>query len=439
MNPYPPAFEGVEVFAFPVDSLDRLGVPVWTTAAWTDDGVFCNGVGYGRTVEAAQLSAWGELAESWAAHHAIRASEPLLASFAALGPDRALDPRAAILPAGSAWTPETEMAWLPCAGGRLVPIELVATRFADLPDGMPEPVLTPITNGLGAGPHARQHGVRELIQRDGNSVSYRALDRGVGIDLDGLEDPVALELLHRYADAGVDVRVKLAGISCGCASVYVVGDDADPPHPLSLAATGEAAHPRRDLAVRKALLEFAAARVRRIFNHGPLERLPLPDAYRARFEDAPLGSEEDRSLTATREWAHLSADETRARLERIHAVKSTVALTDLPDGEEEDLGDLEVLWVPFDVLDGVDAGKAIVPGLEVESLSYGRVGPRNLARLVEPGVPFAGTGSPPPGALPLPSADGWLDPSQLDDAVGDLYALYREPGRHVVALSEAHR
>jgi ribosomal protein S12 methylthiotransferase accessory factor len=322
-------------------------------------------------------------------------------------------------------------------------LELVASRRADLPAGY-EPLFTPVTNGLGAGPAAREHGLRELLQRDGNSVSYRALDRGVGVELDGLADPVALELLARYDAAGVDVRVKLAGISCGVASVYCVGRDrdlADAPHPLALAACGEAAQPRRELAVRKALLEFAAARSRRIFNHAPfavLERV-VPAGYLDRFRSAPLRSEEDRSLRATLDWAGLDAPATAARLQRIHAVRETVALSSLPDAAEVDLAahGLEALWVPFGEL----AGKAFVPGLEVESLSYARVGPRNLARLVEAGVGFAGYGPPPPGAEPLvlPEGEpgGWLDLAAMDSAVGDLYGLYREPGRHVAAMAAA--
>jgi hypothetical protein len=89
------------------------------------------------------------------------------------------------------------------------------------------------------------------------------------------------------------------------------------------------------------------------------------------------------------------------------------------------------------------AGKAFVPGLEVESLSYARVGPRNLARLRALGVPFAGVGAPPAGAAALPLMEGhpaaWLDVAAMDAAVGELYALQREPGRHVVAPAEERR
>lgn len=61
--------------------------------------------------------------------------------------------------------------------------------------------------------------------------------------------------------------------------------------------------------------------------------------------------------------------------------------------------------------------KAIVLGLEVETMSYGRCGSRNLDRLLERDLGLVGVGVPPDGALVLP--------------------LYREPSRHVAALALA--
>ena len=62
----------------------------------------------------------------------------------------------------------------------------------------------------------------------------------------------------------------------------------------------------------------------------------------------------------------------------------------------------------------------IVPGLEVETLTYGRLGARNARRLRAMGSPLlAGAG---------------LDPAAVDAAMARLYPLYREPGRHVLGL-----
>jgi YcaO-like protein with predicted kinase domain len=455
---YDAALGAPGVVEFPIDGLDVLDVPVWTTMSWTRHGVFCAGTGYGADEAAARASAWGELAEAALAHETLHDAEPIRGSYAGLlaerGPRGVLDPRLSPLPAGSPWRPDDDRPWLAMTArsdGRevLVPAEVVATEPADLPPGT-DPLFTPVTNGLGAGlseDRACDHGVREILQRDGNSVTYRALDRGIAVDLDGLEDPVARELLERYDEAGLDITVKLAGTSCGAASVYVVGRERDlarVPHPLMLGAAGEAADPRREVAVRKALLEFASSRCRRMFSHAPLAALEpvLPAGYLEQVRAQPPEPDEDRALQATLTWARLSPQEMAARLERIFAVRERVPLASLPDGDTADPLDhgFEVLWRRFGSPDAPAlAGKAFVPGLEVESLSYARVGPRNLARLRGQGVAFAGVGAPPRGAVALPLPEGtpaaWLDVAAMDEAVGELYGLYREPARHVAAFA----
>ncbi len=63
----PPGFERYE---FPLDALDRLGVPVFYAAAFTPDDVALTGVGYGDTELLARASALGEMVETvstWAA------------------------------------------------------------------------------------------------------------------------------------------------------------------------------------------------------------------------------------------------------------------------------------------------------------------------------------------------------------------------------------
>ena len=87
--------------------------------------------------------------------------------------------------------------------------------------------------------------------------------------------------------------------------------------------------------------------------------------------------------------------------------------------------------------------KAIVPGLEVETGSYSRIGARNLRRLLRRDDGLVGTDDPPARARPilLPKSGHdefgprpWLDVEALHGTVGRLYPLYREPSRHVTAL-----
>jgi ribosomal protein S12 methylthiotransferase accessory factor len=149
----------------------------------------------------------------------------------------------------------------------------------------------------------------------------------------------------------------------------------------------------------------------------------------------------------------------------VYAVHSHVAFSDLPH-TELDPGDrttllgvvvnrlrdagLDVLYVDYSSPNGeVSAVKAIVPGLEVETMSYGRIGPRNLRRLLDRDSDLVVTGdaSGRPGArriLLTPEREAelgpaWLDYEAMERTVGNLYPLYREPGRHVAALASERR
>jgi len=76
---------------------------------------------------------------------------------------------------------------------------------------------------------------------------------------------------------------------------------------------------------------------------------------------------------------------------------------------------------------GISVVKAIVPGLEVETMTYRRIGRRNVERLLARQSPLVGLGGP-----------AWLDPLALERAMGRLYALYREPGRHTIGFLNKH-
>jgi thiazole/oxazole-forming peptide maturase SagD family component len=470
---------------FPYTALDRPGVPVYSAALWPEKGEFCNGLGYGTTEAEAMTGAFGELAEVAAAHDALPGIPRTRASYkdlvAQYGEKSVLNPLQACLEAGSGYHHDRKLDWVearryPTGETVLVPVEFVATRFADLSPGErhEERLITPITNGLGAGPnlaHALSHGLLELIQRDGNSVSYRALDQGVDVDVDEVADPGTRALLDTLDSYGIEVIVKLAATDFGMANLYVVGHDRNPqdaPHPVALSACGEAAHPDRERTLRKALLEFTAARARKLFNHGPLKEVSrvAPPGYVERFRESPLGSEEDRSLSAMLDWLSLSHEEMMDLLaDPVLAVRSRTSFSDLPhtqlDGEDreallttvaERLADagLDVLYVDLSPRNGggeVRVVHAIVPGLEVETMSYGRIGARNLRRLLDRDSNLVGLGDPPrskPQArrIPLPGADkerfggpAWLNYEAVERVVGRLYPLYREPGRHVAALA----
>lgn len=263
--------------------------------------------------------------------------------------------------------------------------------------------------------------------------------------------------------------VKPADCDLGLTNLYVVGADRDEEggDPLMAAACGEAAHPDREVALRKALLEFAAARARLAFTHGPLG--PVRAVAPPRYLDAyvrrhSLAGEEDRALWAMMAWCALPNGATRGALAgSVLAAREWVPFASLPTVAAPPAGraalarlvverlaaaGLDVLYADLSPAGApeVRVVKAIVPGLEVETMSYYRIGPRNLRRLLARGTDLVGIGAPPPGARPVLLTDtdrerlggpAWLDPAAVDRAVGPLYVLYREPGRHSAPLALA--
>ncbi len=146
--------------------------------------------------------------------------------------------------------------------------------------------------------------------------------------------------------------------------------------------------------------------MRKVFTHGPVEAVDAvaPPGYRRRWEAHHPSAGEDRTLRAMREWLRLDAEALRglvaptsfsrrtstrldalpehADLRRSSDVATwdtlTALLLDRLAGEG-----LEVLVLDASpAVDGLHAVKVVVPGLEVETLSYGRIGERNAARLL---------------------------------------------------------
>ena len=466
-------------WSFAYGGLDRLGVPVVAAGFAFPDNYIFDGFGYGATPEEALVGALGELSEDTHAEAALAQAHRVEASYrdlvGRLGPAGVCDPRTLCLPAGSAYSPEMPLTWVEArrlATGEavLIPIEFAAISSRQL--GGLRRLITPITNGQGAGlsrDQALAHGLLELLQRDGNGLEFRALDRGVVLDLDTVTDPSTLDLLARYKASGLRIVPKLATTEFGLANLYVVGSDADPGAdlPIKLTACGEAAHPDRDRALRKALLEFGAARARKAFMHGPLDAVAAatPAGYLDDYlATLTIEGEEPRALDAMVAWISSSGDQLRSMLAgSVLAERSLVPFSSLPalgpsvDQPTERLrvvvnsltAGLDVLYVDHSPPGGeVFACKAIVPGLEVETMSYRRIGGRGVRKLLDRGSPLVGLGQPPAGCLPVIldesardrlGGPAWLDPVAVDAAVGPLYPLYREPSSHAAQVARTHR
>jgi ribosomal protein S12 methylthiotransferase accessory factor len=475
----------VELFS--LTPLDVTGVPCWNAIFLNEDGtrfhgVVPHGVGYGTTDAEAIIGTTGELAEAVHSAGAIARFPRRTGSYAALaaelGPRGIADPFTLCLPAGSLVDHDTPLEWVPAQswprGATVwVPTEIAACSVGDLTPGY-RPFTTPITNGLGAGPtldFAIGHGICELLQRDGNGTGFRAMDRGITLDLEaGPADPRTRALLAKLASLGIEVIPKFASTEFGVAGIYCVGSErsATAPFPIMVTAAGEAASLDREQALRKALFEFAAARARKAFSHAPLaaiERI-APPGYVERFRGYhSLAGEESRALRAMMEWCTADQDTLRNLLaDTVLSRRESVPFASLPtwDGplagtpvvselaRRFDEAGMEILFVDFSPqsVPNVHVVKAIVPGLEVETMSYHRIGERGVRKLLERGSRLAGIGEMPSGAAPVRLPAGaaerlggpaWLDVAEIDRIVGRLYPLYREPEVHSAPITLERR
>lgn len=468
---------------------DSTGVPV-TATAWDPPGGpgaggDAHGVGYGASEVEARVGALGELAERVALAPRLRAllGGARRASHAELvaevGAGGVADPLELALPAGSSYTADQPLDWVPAVRWSTGETVLVPSDAAAFDGSLPSPggpgrLFTPVSNGLGAGAgddalvRAVGHGLLELLQRDGDTVSFKALDTGEVIDVDALAAAEAASsaaggdelagVLAQLRAAGTEPVVKLAA-STPVPVVFCHGSQEAPgTPPMAVGAVGEAAHPDAALAVRKALLEHAASRARRVFAFGPLADVQrLSPRYWELEQRRPVGEQEERALHEAAAWARLDVAGVRAAVEpafgrRTRVVGVPELLAASSPGERGPAELLELLLgrlEGFDVLvvasgeadggpGGVRSAKVVVPGLEVETLSYGRIGERVARRLLDRSDPLVAR-SDGPGRLPVRLTAAavdrlggplWWDAARAAEVLGPLYPLYREPRRH---------
>jgi len=464
------------VSVFRIDHLDRTGIPVVQANLILENEPATTGYGYGFTEVEAEVGALGELCEEVHCGAWIAKAPRVTGSYAALSRERAVvDPLTLCLSAGSDYTPDLELPWIearrwPSGETVLVPREWVAAYPYQL--GEAPRLITPITNGLGAGfdlEHAIAHGIMEALQRDGNVVSYRALDQGAVVEMDAVPDPQVRGLLDKLKSLGIGVTVKLAATDFGMANLYVVGDDGgQPTAPIQITSCGEAVSPDRERTLRKALLEFCGSRARKAATHGPIpllrDALPI-DYVERQMRVAMLDEEESRAMDAMVEWMEQDAAALRGRLagnvfsersRRPFSALPTVPAAAVANPKDrlsllterlaaEDLGILYVDCSPAD--HAVRVVKVIVPGLESETMSYHRIGWRGVRRLRDRGDPLvldaardgAGRVLLRPEDEARAGGPAWFDIALADRIVGQLYPMYRETGTFSAQMVLAKR
>ena len=296
-----------------ITGLDRIGIPV-VVACRPNSRSLAVSQGKGLDLPAARASALMESVEAW---HAERITLPLkLASFEELRyTHRLADVAGLPRTHRSIFHPELALLWI--EGRDLlqqeplwVPYELVHTNYT-LPHPTGSGCFTPTSNGLAAGNHlleAISHGICEVVERDATTL-WQLLDddarADTRLDLATVDDPACCGVLERYARAGIAVGVWESTTDVGLASFlcYVAEREADPLHPL-YAAAGFGCHPRREVALLRALTEAAQSRLTTIA--GSRDDIPRRD-YELLLEPH----------AAARQRALIAADPPRRRFQDV--------------------------------------------------------------------------------------------------------------------------
>lgn len=465
-------------YLFDMSPLDVTGIPAWKAAFFPrDSGVakceMQQGTGYGITAHQAIISAVAECYEEIQARIGFARLAQFEGSYDQLVYDRGrngiVDPFELCLPAGSDVQRDTILHWVEArrwlsSEPVLVPVDVVAISTDQLPPAY-RPFTTLITNGLGAGPTvewAAAHGLFECLQRDGNGLKLRAMDAKVGLTFDDALPPDVASLRDQIEEANIDLLPKFVSDEFGLVNVFVVGADRNPARlsvPIAMSGCGEAVDVDRVAALRKAILEYAHSRARKALAFGSSEAISrvMPAGYWERVEPRvrrAANSTEPRQIVAFRQWLQLDGHEMRDLLtDPVFTISSERPFDELvtstaiePSVKGAEVAGrliaagLDPLIVDFSLPGAsMHAVRVIVPKLEVETMSYYRIGERNSQKLIALDSPLIRWGQPTKthrrislspeayqrlGGIPL------LDVEAVDAKVGALYPLYREPGAH---------
>ncbi|MDD1646542.1 MAG: YcaO-related McrA-glycine thioamidation protein [Methanomicrobiales archaeon] len=348
-----------------ITNLDRIGIPVFSSIRpMAGAGAITVYNGKGATPAEAKVSAMMEGIERFSAEVGDR--EMVTGAYPAIlsrGP--AVDPTTLILPAGA--DPSRSLPWITGTdllngADVLVPAHAV---FHPMPAGSP-PLFRTNTNGLASGNTREEaifHALMEIVERDAWSLVETTRNTGPLVVNAG--EGLPGELLKRFSDAEVEVRVKNITSDLGIPTIAAVSDDTRLRDP-ALLTLGMGTHTNARIALLRALTEVAQSRLTQI--HGAREDTTVAD-FRRR-----IGY--DRTRRMNRYWFDGDGE---VDFSTIHSCDTDDFLTDIRHmlSVLEKAGFAHVITVDLTRPEiSVPVVRVVVPGLEVYAMDQERIGTR---------------------------------------------------------------
>lgn len=354
-----------------ITHLDRLGIPVYSAIRpEAAEGAVSIYAGKGATKSQAKASAMMEAFERYSAEISEEDTPKFEAGlFAEV--EGALNPEELILPHLSYDADKTRLDWVKAVDitdeqEYLVPVNAIYHPYIPLKGSM---IFKSNTNGLASGNRIEEavyHGITEVVERDAWSIFEAKKQPTTGVVCDGTENQLIREMLDKFNQTGIDVKLLDLTADVDITTIAAVADDTVLKDP-ALLSLGVGTHLNPEVAVIRALTEVAQSRATQI--HGTREDTNRAVFMRKAgyermkrinkhwFSDAhklvELSSLEDRSKDSFREDI-----ETCVELLQKNGFKN-IYYTDLTRGEIE-----------------IPVARVIIPGMEVYSVDTERMGKR---------------------------------------------------------------
>lgn len=256
-----------------ITHLDRLGIPVYSAIRpGAAEGAVSIYAGKGATKNQAKASAMMEAFERYSAE-INKADTDKFERGTFPEKENALDPETLILPSLPFEVEKTPLDWIKS-------IEITNDQEYLVPaNAVYHPYIPPSgssffksnTNGLASGNRIEEavyHGITEVVERDAWSIFEAKKEPKSEVNCEGIENPLIKDMLDKFTNAGVDVKLLDLTADVKITTIAAVSDDTVLKDP-ALLSLGVGTHLNPEVAVIRALTEVAQSRATQI--HGTRE------------------------------------------------------------------------------------------------------------------------------------------------------------------------